>query len=169
MVVPTTADAAVVICQRKNKVKLRIDVCKGKETPVDAAELGVTGPEGPQGPEGPSNLLAALHIRGTGTLVSAHTADGIAANVTYVGLGSYRIELTGAGKFVGITGDDLIVQATAQSDQWAVANAYGDVDETTDDAAVVYAYTWISDAAGGSGDTDNDVYVVIYQGAPILF
>jgi hypothetical protein len=35
----TTADAAVVICQKKNKLKLRVDACKSKETPVPASEL----------------------------------------------------------------------------------------------------------------------------------
>jgi len=51
-VCPTAADAAVVICERKGKLKLRLDACTGKETLVDPAELGATGPMGPIGPQG---------------------------------------------------------------------------------------------------------------------
>lgn len=46
---PADADAALVICQRKNRIKIRPDACKAKETPVDATELGVVGPQGPAG------------------------------------------------------------------------------------------------------------------------
>lgn len=49
---PRSADATVVICQRKNKVRLRLDACKGKEVRVDAADLGVTGPAGAPGISG---------------------------------------------------------------------------------------------------------------------
>ena len=46
------ADAAVVICKRKNKIQLRETACKSKETQIAATELGATGPQGPQGPAG---------------------------------------------------------------------------------------------------------------------
>ena len=46
------ADAAVVICKRKNKIQLRETACKSKETQIAATELGATGPQGPQGSQG---------------------------------------------------------------------------------------------------------------------
>jgi len=51
-VLPLDADAAIVICQRKKKIRLREDTCKSTETQRDAAELGVVGPAGPQGNPG---------------------------------------------------------------------------------------------------------------------
>jgi hypothetical protein len=74
LTMPINADAAVVLCQRKNRIKLRIDVCKSKETQLDAAELGVTGPTGPQGQEGPVGPAGpggswAL-VDGTGTILA---------------------------------------------------------------------------------------------------
>jgi hypothetical protein len=42
-------ESAVVICRAKNKLRLRVDACKARETRVDAAELGVVGPPGPPG------------------------------------------------------------------------------------------------------------------------
>lgn len=47
--VPADANAALVICQKKKRIKIRQDACTPKETQVDAAELGVTGPQGPAG------------------------------------------------------------------------------------------------------------------------
>jgi len=47
VVAPVRGEAAVVICQRRSKLKLRLDACKSKETQVDASELGATGPAGP--------------------------------------------------------------------------------------------------------------------------
>ncbi len=52
IVLPTAADAVVVICERKNKMKLRRNACVGKETQVDAAELGDAGPKGDKGDTG---------------------------------------------------------------------------------------------------------------------
>jgi len=46
------ADAAVVICKRKNNIQLRETACKSKETQIAATELGATGPQGPQGSQG---------------------------------------------------------------------------------------------------------------------
>lgn len=78
-----SADAAVVICQKKQKLKLRVDACKAKETQVDASELGVVGPAGPQGPEGPAGTPATALwavvagdgslIRGSGVISSGTT------------------------------------------------------------------------------------------------
>jgi len=68
---PRSADAAVVICQKGNKLKLRPDACKKKETQVAASELGATGPagapgepgsDGQQGDRGPVGPAAALSV-----------------------------------------------------------------------------------------------------------
>jgi hypothetical protein len=52
VVCPPAADAAVVICKRKNKLKLREDACTSKEEQIQASELGVTGPQGLPGDPG---------------------------------------------------------------------------------------------------------------------
>lgn len=75
MVCPPAADAAVVICKRKNKLKLRETACTSKEEPVDAAELGVTGPEGPEGPVGPQGSEGPAGAPGLSG-VEVVTADG---------------------------------------------------------------------------------------------
>lgn len=72
------AEAAVVICERKGKLKLRQDACTEKETQVDASELGVAGPQGPagtdgaQGPEGPLGPQGVPGLSG----VEVVTANG---------------------------------------------------------------------------------------------
>lgn len=50
------AEAAVVLCQRKNRVKLRLDTCKRRETQIDATELGATGQRGVDGPQGTQGM-----------------------------------------------------------------------------------------------------------------
>lgn len=39
-----SAEAAVVLCQRKSKIKLRLDACKSKETLLAPTELGLAAP-----------------------------------------------------------------------------------------------------------------------------
>jgi hypothetical protein len=97
-VVATTADAAIVICQRKSKLKLHIGACTSKETQVAASELGVTGPQGPagpqgqagsvgpQGPEGPvgpaGSAVAYAHVLADGTVDLARSKNITQANVS---------------------------------------------------------------------------------------
>ena len=106
----SSADAAVVICQKKNKLKLRIDACTAKETQVDAAELGVTGPVGPEGPQGPAgapatNLWAV--VEGDGTLVRG---SGVASAALPDPPGGYEVifnqDVTGCAYVasLGLTG-----------------------------------------------------------------
>jgi len=40
-----TSEAAVVLCQRKNKIRLRVDACKKKEIRVDPGELTPCAPD----------------------------------------------------------------------------------------------------------------------------
>ena len=95
------ADAAVVICKRKNKIQLRETACKSKETQIAATELGATGPQGPQGPAGtvgpagPGAAWALVDKDGTilaqsgGLSVSAGTA---ASYLVGFGAGSTRAQ-----------------------------------------------------------------------------
>jgi hypothetical protein len=54
LVAVTSAEAAL-LCQKKSGVVVvRADACRKKETPVDAAALGLVGPAGPAGPSGPA-------------------------------------------------------------------------------------------------------------------
>lgn len=53
------ADAEVVICQKKKRIKLREDVCKNKETLVDPSELGVSVDVG-NGPYGDGSAGALV-------------------------------------------------------------------------------------------------------------
>src|SRR5262245_29026382 len=52
MLAAVDAHAALVICQKGSKIKLRVDACKGKETLVPATDLGVVGPKGVDGAPG---------------------------------------------------------------------------------------------------------------------
>jgi hypothetical protein len=62
----TPADA-IVVCQKKNRVKLRPDVCKGKETQVVdlSAALEMVGTPGPQGEPGTARAYAEINPRCT--------------------------------------------------------------------------------------------------------
>jgi hypothetical protein len=64
-ITPPDSEGAIVICKRRSRIKLREDACKKKETLVDAAELGVTGPPGPAGPAGPGAIWAFVDADGT--------------------------------------------------------------------------------------------------------
>lgn len=59
---PPVAEAAVVLCERRGKIKLRQDECKRKEAQVDATELGIVGPAGPIGMEGPMGAPGATNV-----------------------------------------------------------------------------------------------------------
>jgi hypothetical protein len=162
----TSVDAAVVICQRKNKLKLRIDACTSKETQVDASELGVTGPAGPAGPagpEGPSNLVGAVNINGDGTLLSSH-APGLTVATAAAGTGVYQITFTGTGAFAGTTAADYILQATSETFFWNVANAQ--VDSVTDDVLTMRIFNWESQTGGGGGDLNSQCFLTVYRGTP---
>jgi len=161
----TNADAAVVICQRKNKLKLRVDTCTAKETQVDATELGVTGPQGPQGPagpEGPSNLVGAVKVASDGSLVASHAPGLTVTSTAPGGAGVYEITFTGTGAFTGTTADNYIISATSQTFLWNVANAQ--VDSVTDDALTMRVFNWESDTGGGPGDLNAQSHVTVYRG-----
>jgi len=83
VVAPASADAAVVICQRKNKVRLRQDTCKAKETQVAASELGVVGPQGDTGPTGDAGQDGAPGLSG----LEVVTAEGNVI-ITFSGVSS---------------------------------------------------------------------------------
>jgi hypothetical protein len=105
--VATTADAAVVICQRKNKLKLRVDACKSKETQVPAADLGVVGPAGADGAPGANGTaIGYAHVLGDGTVDTDNSFNVTQANVT-AGLTSAFCfhDLPFTVKSVGITID----------------------------------------------------------------
>jgi hypothetical protein len=70
--VPADADAALVICQKRKSFKIRQDRCKRKEVPVDAAELGVVGPQGDPGLQGAPGAPGPVGLSG----VEVVTADG---------------------------------------------------------------------------------------------
>jgi hypothetical protein len=90
------ADAAVVICQKKNKLKLRVDTCTAKETQVDASELGVVGPPGAPGNDGADgSAVAYAHILSDGTVDLARSKNITQANVSK--------QLTSAYCFSGLT------------------------------------------------------------------
>jgi hypothetical protein len=74
-VIASQAAAAVVICERKGKLKLRQEACTAKETQVPATDLGVTGPEGPAGVDGPAGPQGPVGPAGLSG-VEIVTADG---------------------------------------------------------------------------------------------
>jgi hypothetical protein len=69
VMLPASADAALVIWEKKGRFKIRQDACKGKEVAVDAADLGVAGPPGDQGDPGPPGAAGLSGIE-------VVTADG---------------------------------------------------------------------------------------------
>jgi hypothetical protein len=164
--VATTADAAVVICQKKNKLKLRIDACTSKETQVDAAELGVTGPAGEpgtQGPEGPTNLVATVRAEADGTLGAAHAAAGITVTTSQPTPGSafWLVNLAGTGAFTGLAYTDFIINTTCESNNFGVSNTYVDSFTLTADNVDIYVYCWVSDTRE---DSLSPIFVTVYKG-----
>lgn len=165
----SAADAAVVICQKKNKLKLRVDACKSKETQVPATELGATGPQGPQGaqgvagPEGPSNLVATVRVETDGTTGAAHAAPGVTVTTSQP-LGGYAlwlVNLSGTGAFTDLTAESFIINSTCESNDFGVSNAYVEPSTLTADNVDVYVYCWVSDT---EADSLSPVFVTVYKG-----
>jgi hypothetical protein len=157
----STADAAVVICQKKNKLKLRVDACTSKETQVPATELGATGPAGPAGPEGPSNLVAVVRIETDGTTGSSHVAAGITVTTSAQGGGVWLVNLAGTGVFTDLTVSDFILNATCESANFGASNAYVEPSTLTADNADIYVYCWVSSTLANS---DNPTFLTVYKG-----
>jgi hypothetical protein len=80
----TDASAALVICQRKNRIKIRVDECKKKETQVEATELGVTGPPGMDG-----SAVAFAHVAADGTVDLASSKNVTDTNVSLLSTSAY--------------------------------------------------------------------------------
>jgi hypothetical protein len=84
----STTEAAVVICQKGKKLRLRENACKKAEQTIDASELGVTGPQGPagadgaEGPPGPfaDGLPSGKTVRGHFNIGGNGTGAGSLAN-----------------------------------------------------------------------------------------
>ena len=178
------ANGVVVICQKKNRIKLRQDVCKSKEVQVAATELGVVGPAGPAGPtgpqgpagvagpvgpaglpgpEGPSNLVGAVHINADGTLLSSHS-PGLTVSTSQTATGVYQVVFTGTGAFTGATTNDIIPVSTGIANNWNVTDV--SVDNVTDDTLTIRVFNWESDTGGGAGDLDVNCYLTVYRGVP---
>ena len=155
------ADAAVVICQKGSKLKLRIDECKAKEVAVPAAELGVAGPKGDTGADGPTNLVVTTRVNGDGTTGASHAAAGIAVTTANLGTGVSQVLLDGTGAFTDMVVTDFIINATCESENYGVANAYVDPSTLTADHADVYVYCWTSSTLNY---TPEAVFVTIYKG-----
>ncbi|HEX6131070.1 MAG TPA: hypothetical protein VF044_05020 [Actinomycetota bacterium] len=147
VVAPAPADAAVVICQRKNRLKLRVDACKAKETPVPATELGVVGP------------MAVARINADGTLSSSNAAPGISVASADAGVGVTSLTLSGTGAFAGMTGANVIINTGTQTDAWQVSNAQ--VGSITDDELVIEIFSWKSDDLT---DLDDVLFVTVFRG-----
>jgi len=90
------ADAALVICQKGKKIKLRQDACTSKETQVAASELGVVGPQGPAGSDGPAgpagSARAYAQVDTSPALVAGRTLNFDA--VTRINTGVYCLTPT---------------------------------------------------------------------------
>jgi hypothetical protein len=133
LLMPAPADAALVTCQKKNRIKIRVDACKGQEVPVDAAELGVTGPQGEPGEPGPQGSPGV-------TGVETVSADG---NVVITGFGvssatascpEGKVVLSGGvemGFLIGVVNEQSVrtsVPVTTSPQGW-----YGELQATVND------------------------------------
>jgi hypothetical protein len=129
--VATTADAAVVICQKKNKLKLRVDACTAKETQVPAADLGVTGPAGADG-----SAVAYAHVLADGTLDLANSKNVTQANVSLQSTSAYCFSgLTFTFKNVIATpdyGDPVTGGQPGLESTAAIGDPWGDCSLVTD-------------------------------------
>jgi hypothetical protein len=87
--IPGQADARVVLCRHRQRIRLRQAICKRREIQIDARELGVTGPDGPQGvpgtpgAPGAAGWLAYAHVMADGTLDATSSRNLSASNITH--------------------------------------------------------------------------------------
>jgi len=65
LLVASSGVRADVLCKKKSAVLTVRAACKGKETRVDPAALGLVGPPGPKGDSGPGALWALVGSDGT--------------------------------------------------------------------------------------------------------
>jgi len=146
------AEAGIVICKRKNAIKLRQDQCKKKETLVEATELGVAGPSGQNGMDGMNGANGANGMdgmdgvdgvagtarayaqvndgSGSPSFVAARTSNFTA--ITRVGTGNYCLTLDPA---LGI--DTTTVAAVASVE-------FGNTTGTTDPSVRIRGVSTIS-------------------------
>jgi len=93
MAAPPTLLGEVLICKRGHRLTLRETACKRRETRVDAAQLGVTGPPGPG--------ARWAFVNSDGTVIAQ--SGGI--SVASAGSGAYVLDFgtSLAGKTLGAT------------------------------------------------------------------
>lgn len=138
------ADAAVV-CQKGKKVKLRAEVCKGKEVLVhDLTELAQPGPKGDQGDPGEPGAPGTARAYAE---VDAETPSIVAARSR----GFASVERTGAGIYCLVPEEGIDPGTSA-----AVASTSGPV------SASSYAYT------APAGVSCPDGFVVVVKEGTVL-
>jgi hypothetical protein len=147
-VIASHAQAAVVICERKGKLKLRQEACTAKETAVAASELGVTGPQGPagadgvdgdQGPAGGPGLSGVEIVMADGNVIINFTGVSSANATCPAGK-----KVLGGGVSMGFLVGSVSAQSVRQSLPFTMGPTegwYGELEATvTDDwGARVYA------------------------------
>ena len=104
------AAAAIVVCQKGNKVKLRVDACKGKETVVEPSELGVEVPDAAV----TATKLAADAKAAVGSIVLLNQNTGAStSSTTPVTLDRFTVDVPAAG----------VLHVTVAGQYWLDADA----------------------------------------------
>jgi hypothetical protein len=133
-VIASHAQAAVVICERKGKLKLRQEACTAKETAVAASELGVTGAQGPagvNGTDGAPGLSGVEIVTAEGNVVI--NLSGVSSATAICPPGK---KVLGGGVSMGFLVGSVSAQSVRQSLPFTMAATegwYGELEATVND------------------------------------
>jgi hypothetical protein len=153
--IPAPADAAVVICQKGNRIKLRVDACKGKETAVDPSELGVEVPDGGV----TATKLAADAMPAIGSITLFNQDVVSTTNTTPTSLDRFTVDVPAAGVLHVTVAGQFWLDADASSADSLTTNMFLGLCDSIDsnlDCGGTYDYFYYQDA--DNADSSNSTH-----------
>lgn len=146
MAISDPAQAAIVVCQKGKKVKLRVDACKSKETLVEPSELGVEVPDAGV----TASKLAPDATAAIGSIVLLNQDTGAStSSLTPVTLDRFTVDVPAAG----------VLHVTVAGVYWL------DADATSESSLTTFANLGLCDTVDSADECAGTFDSYFYQDA----